>query len=50
MAPLPMILHQNSCSQRLAWAVKWNPPASPNPWGDCSWCFLGTVHLILQEK
>ena len=23
----------------------------PNPWwGDCCWCFLGRVHLALQEK
>jgi len=24
------------------------PP--PNRWGDCSWCFPGTVHLVLQEE
>ena len=24
------------------------PP--PTHGGDCSWCFLGTVHLVLQEK
>ena len=24
-----------------------DPP--PQPMGDCSWCFLGTVHLVLQE-
>jgi len=23
----------------------------PNRWGgDCSWCFPGTVHLVLQEE
>ena len=32
-----------------AWAVQWPPPLTVGG-GDCSWCFPGTVHLVLQEE